>query len=87
MEFLVTHPDFQGKGAGTKLLAWGVEQADELAVRMALEATPAGLALYKRFGFVEKDVIKSDMKQFGWHQPYDPESAKRVWMIREPRVG
>ena len=51
---------------------------------MALEATPAGMSLYKRFGFQEKEVIAADMKQFGWHEPYDPEAAKRVWMIREP---
>jgi GNAT superfamily N-acetyltransferase len=82
---LVTHPDFHGKGAGTKLLAWGVDQADKLGVRMALESTPAGLMLYKRFGFRETEVIKADMKQFGWDKPYDPEAAKRVWMVREPR--
>lgn len=69
------------------LLSWGVEQADKFAVRMALEATPAGLSLYKRFGFMEKEVIKADMKQFGWNEPYDEEAAKRVWMIREPRAG
>lgn len=51
---------------------------------MALESTPAGLSLYKRLGFVEKEVIKADMKQFGWDKPYDPEAAKRVWMVREP---
>ena len=53
---------------------------------MALEATPAGLSLYKRFGFVEQEVIAADMKQFGWMEPYEPDSAKRVWMIREPQT-
>ena len=52
---------------------------------MALEATPAGLSLYKRFGFVEKEVIAADMKQFGWTKEYDPDAAKRVWMIRHPQ--
>ena len=65
-------------------MAWGTEQADKLGVVMALEATPAGLLLYKRFGFVEKEVVGADMKQFGWTKPYDPEAAKRVWMVREP---
>ena len=51
---------------------------------MCLESTPAGLTLYKRFGFEERYVIKADMKQFGWDQPYDEEAAKRVWMVREP---
>lgn len=66
------------------LLAWGVEQADKHGVVMALESTPAGLSMYRRFGFRETEVIKADMKQFGWHEPYDEEAAKRVWMIREP---
>ena len=87
LDFLVTDPGYQSKGAGTKLLAWGVSQADQIGVRMALEATPAGLTLYKRFGFREVDVVKADMKQFGFDKPYDPESAKRVWMIREPSAG
>ncbi|KAK3715829.1 hypothetical protein LTR37_006812 [Vermiconidia calcicola] len=83
LEILVTDPLFQGRGAGTALLAWGVEQADALECRIALESTPAGLSLYKRFGFWEADIIKADMKQFGWDKPYDPEAAKRVWMIRD----
>lgn len=79
------HPDSQRRGLGAKLLEWGTEQADKHGVIMALEATPAGLSLYKRFGFVEKEVIAADMKQFGWTKPYDPDAAKRVWMIREPQ--
>jgi hypothetical protein len=72
---------------GAKLLAWGVEQADKYRARMALESTPAGLSLYKRAGFRQVDVIKADMKHFGWDKPYDPEAAKRVWMIREPAAS
>ena len=67
------------------MLQWGVEEADRRGVIMCLEATPAGLAIYKRFGFREVDVIKADMKQFGYQQAYDEEAAKRVWMIREAR--
>lgn len=83
----MAHPEFSGRGAGSKLLGWGVEQADKHGVVMVLESTPAGLSLYKRFGFREADVIKADMKQFGWDEPYDEEAAKRVWMIREPQSG
>lgn len=53
---------------------------------MCLESSPAGLTLYKRFGFKEVKVIKADMKQFGWDEPYDEEAAKRVWMIRQPKA-
>ena len=85
LDILVTNPEFHGRGAGSTLLSWGVEQANQHQVVVALEATPAGLSLYKRFGFQEVDVIKADMKQFGWDKPYDPEAAKRVWMLREPQ--
>lgn len=84
LDILVVHPDSQGRGAGTRLLAWGVEEAEKHGVRMALESTPAGLSLYERFGFREADVIRRDMKQLGYDQPYDEEAAKRVWMLREP---
>lgn len=84
LDILVVHPDFQGHGAGTALLAWGIEQADKQGVVVALESTPAGLSLYKRLGFAEADVIKADMKRFGYDKPYDDEAAKRVWMLREP---
>lgn len=67
-----------------RLLSWGVEQADQNSALLALESTPAGLSLYKRFGFKEIDTIKADMKEFGWNEAYDEEAAKRVWMIREP---
>ena len=85
LEVLVTDPELHRRGAGSHLLSWGVEQADRKGAAMALESTPAGLSLYKRFGFREMDVIKADMKQFGWDKPYDPEAAKRVWMIRKPQ--
>lgn len=64
-----------------------MEQADEHGVVMALEVTPAGLELYKRFGFRETEVIKADMKQFGYDKTYDEEAAKRVWMMREPMAS
>ena len=81
----MTDPEVHRMGAGSKSLLWGVEQADRIGAVMALESTPVGLSLYKRFGFREMDVIKADMKQFGCDKPYDPEAAKRVWMIREPQ--
>lgn len=87
LEFLVVDPQVQGTGAGTALLSWGVEQADRLGVAMCLESTPAGLRLYKRFGFREVHSLRADMKLFGWTQPYDEDAAMRVWMTREPRSG
>ena len=83
LHLLVVHPKFHRRGAGTKLLSWGCDQADEHGVAMCLESTPAGMELYKRFGFREVRTLKADMRQFGWDQPYDEDAAKRVWMVRD----
>lgn len=53
---------------------------------MCLESTPVGVALYERFGFQAKRVVKADMKRFGWMEPYDEEAARRVWMVRGART-
>ncbi|KAK3673008.1 hypothetical protein LTR78_007119 [Recurvomyces mirabilis] len=85
LDILVVDPACQGRKAGSKLLAWGCEQADRHSAMMVLESTPAGLALYKRFGFREITVLKANMHDFGWKGYYDEEAAKRVWMLRDPQ--
>ncbi|KAK5117945.1 hypothetical protein LTR62_003989 [Meristemomyces frigidus] len=84
---LVADPAFQGRGAGSKLLTWGCEQADKAGAMMVLEATPAASVLYRRFGFQERRVLNADMHQFGWKEVYDEEAAVRVYMTREPRTA
>nr|POF04177.1 hypothetical protein CFP56_21932 [Quercus suber] len=74
----------QRQGAGTALMTWGVRQADALGLPMCLESTPAGLGLYKRFGFKEVRELRADMREFGWNKPYDEDAAVRFWMMREP---
>lgn len=86
LDFLVVDPQSQGMGAGSRLLAWGTEQADRHKAVMCLESTPAGLPVYERAGFKEVRVLKADMKQYGWKDDYDEEAAKRVWMRRDPHV-
>lgn len=53
LEFVATHPDYQGKGAGSLMLRWGTERADAEGVEAYLEAAPDAIALYERFGFRE----------------------------------
>jgi len=86
VDFLVIHPRHQGKGIGSQLIDAAVKEADEKRLPLGLESTPAGLSLYKRFGFQEVKTIKADMRDFGWTEPYDHEAAKRVWMVRERRL-
>lgn len=87
IDLLLVHPEHQHRGIGSQLLKYAIQEADRRGMAMGLESTPAGLALYKRNGFEEAKVIKADMRDFGWTQEYDPEAAKRVWMVREARGG
>ncbi|KDN64636.1 putative acetyltransferase [Colletotrichum sublineola] len=54
LDTLVTHPDYQRRGAGSMLLKWGCELADENGVGAYVDASKAGKGLYERFGFVDK---------------------------------
>ncbi|GKT51917.1 uncharacterized protein ColSpa_12098 [Colletotrichum spaethianum] len=54
LDTLVTHPDYQRRGAGSMLLEWGCGLADENGVAAYVDASKAGKGLYERFGFVDK---------------------------------
>ncbi len=62
------------------LVEWGCKQADELGIICALAASTAGEAVYKKHGFVVKQVNELDLSPFG----VDEVELRRA-MIREPR--
>lgn len=86
IDILVVDPTAQKRGIGAKLLQHIITGADSLNVPTALESTPAGLPLYWSHQFEVKDIVKADMKAFGWEKEYDEEACKRVWMVREPQA-
>lgn len=51
---LFTWPEYQGRGVGTKLLYWAIDQADatEPVTPMYLESAPTARAVYMHCGFV-----------------------------------
>lgn len=51
LSLLATHPKHQGQGAGTKLIEWSTSKADAMGVRCFVDASPAGMGLYRRLGF------------------------------------
>ena len=53
LEMLATDPKYQGKGAGSMMMRWGLEQADEQCTEAYLEASPDAVPLYEKFGFRE----------------------------------
>ena len=58
LRLLVTHPDYQSRGAGGTLVRWGIEKAMEKNIAVTLFAGPIGEHLYRKLGFRELSVIK-----------------------------
>ncbi|CAM1503549.1 Fc.00g011400.m01.CDS01 [Cosmosporella sp. VM-42] len=54
LDTLATHPEYQRRGAGTMLLKWGCDVADENGVGTYVDASKAGAPLYQKFGFVDE---------------------------------
>lgn len=53
LELVATLPSYQGKGAGRQLVDWGTQKARNDQLEAFLEASPSGVELYKKAGFVE----------------------------------
>jgi GNAT superfamily N-acetyltransferase len=51
LDIIFTDPKYQRRGAGTKLVKWGVDRADEMGVEAFLEATRFGRHMYEQNGF------------------------------------
>ncbi|SPO04577.1 uncharacterized protein DNG_07262 [Cephalotrichum gorgonifer] len=54
LDTLGTHPDYQRRGAGSMLIKWGCDLADEHGVAAYVDATKAGAPLYAKFGFIDE---------------------------------
>jgi len=78
---LVVLPEYHRKGAGTMLLRWGLERADELGLEAYLEASMMGRPLYEKFGFQVVDTMRYDMEKYG-KEGWD----ETVVMLR-PKIG
>lgn len=85
LNYLTVKPEFQGQGIGAKLVDWGLKEADERHIVTCVESTPNGIALYKKNGFKEVEIVDANMHDFGWTEAYDESELVRVFMIREPR--
>lgn len=65
LDTLATHQNHGRRGAGSVLVRWGCEKADEAGVQAYLEASPMGAPLYARHGFVEVARVHMDLTKHG----------------------
>jgi GNAT superfamily N-acetyltransferase len=77
LEQLGTLPEYQGKGCGSRLMKWALDQADAERAEAYLEASAEGMSLYRKFGFREVDAVKSMVEGSGEYE--------NLCMIREPK--
>jgi GNAT superfamily N-acetyltransferase len=73
LDTVVTHPDYQRRGAGSMLVGWGCDLADLQGVLAYVDASKEGAPLYAKFGFVDYSMpgeeIASMARMVG-KQPY-----------------
>ncbi|KAJ9203786.1 hypothetical protein DTO164E3_2140 [Paecilomyces variotii] len=54
LDMLATRPEHERRGAGSMLVQWGCDIADENGVPAYIDASKAGAPLYKKFGFEDR---------------------------------
>ena len=65
MAILTVIPEAQRRGVGSALLREGLKEADRRGLPSFIEASPAGLGLYKKFGWEEKLKTTVNLKDYG----------------------
>lgn len=65
MAILTVVPEAQRRGVGSALLREGLKEADRRGVPAFIEASPAGLGLYKKFGWEETVKTTVNLKDYG----------------------
>lgn len=65
LDTLVTYKQHERKGAGSALVRWGCQKADEAGVATYLEASPMGEPMYARHGFEPAGKMELDLRKYG----------------------
>lgn len=89
LALLATHPDYERRGAGSKLLHWAFQQADRVGLACHVEASAPGYPLYSRKGFV--DALGSGRSHIGFDvgrfTGIDGECVDLTAMVRPAKVA
>ncbi|KAF9871365.1 acetyltransferase [Colletotrichum karsti] len=57
----VVHPDFQGKGVGSRLIRWGTDKADQEGSFCWVQSSMSAVAAYEKYGFREIGSLEADL--------------------------
>jgi N-acetylglutamate synthase-like GNAT family acetyltransferase len=60
----VVSPKWQRRGIGKMLLENGLKEADELGLQSVLGASKSGKGLYKKYGFVEFEIMEIKLWEY-----------------------
>ncbi|KAI1803363.1 acyl-CoA N-acyltransferase [Daldinia bambusicola] len=76
---LLTDPKHWGRGAGSMLTKWCLEEAKRLGLPIYLESSLAAHSLYQKHGFRDIECLTADLSKWGateehksWSMKYDP---------------
>lgn len=71
LDYLAVHPDNQGRGITTQLVASGLKEAEKIGLGVYVRAFRPGVGLYRRFGFrIEKELVLDDSEEDGPGEVY-----------------
>jgi len=80
LQFLITGPEYEGLGAGGKLLEWGQDLATRERLCLGLESSYRARLFYERRGFrMVKELVIEEWKE-GWKR----ETTRTPIMLWEP---
>ncbi|KAJ0420358.1 acyl-CoA N-acyltransferase [Aspergillus carlsbadensis] len=79
LDTVFVHPDYRRRGVATRLLEWGIEQAERLGLLVYLEATEEGRRVYERVGF---EVVRVERFDAAWF--WGAGRCEYTFMVRMP---
>ena len=71
LSLLGTHPDYERRGAASKLVKWAFERADAAQLPCYVDSSMTAHALYWRLGFRDVGEMSIDLDQFVSGEGFD----------------
>lgn len=82
LQILCVWPEYQNRGAGSKLMKWGNDLADSIGAVCTVEASGAGMQLYEKWGYELQDDYPLEVSEKFRHRLT---SGRIRFMVRHRR--